>query len=253
MITARVCVLATIAVIGAACANPKIVMPASRGAKIGTIELGWSNVHVVFGTTPLLVDSGARGDLREIADKLEDLGIALRDVKCAVITHGHADHAGTARAMQALGIKLIMGAGDRERAQRGEHGAHHATGVFAWLLHFVLPEEYTPFTADVQVTDRYDLAPCGVAGEVVATPGHTAGSVIVLVGGGTIAVVGDLFRGGRLGGFVDKTEPMVHFFHDDMAQAHAEIRKLLARGVEWFVLGHGGPSTRAEVNDEFGP
>jgi glyoxylase-like metal-dependent hydrolase (beta-lactamase superfamily II) len=248
MIAARVCVLALLA----ACANPKIVMDANRGAKIGTIELGWSNVHVVFGEHPVLVDSGARGDLREIAAKLADLGVALRDVRCAVITHGHADHAGTARAMQALGITIIMGAADRERTQRGEHGAHHATSVFAWLLHFLLPEHYTPFTADILVTDRYDLAPCGVAGEVIAAPGHTAGSVVVLVGNGKIAIVGDLFRGGRLGGFVDKTEPMVHFYQDDKAAAHAEIRKLLARGVEWFVLGHGGPSTRAEVSAEFG-
>jgi hypothetical protein len=74
-----------------------------------------------------------------------------------------------------------------------------------------------------------------------------------VVGGGKIAIIGDLFRGGRLGGFVDKTEPMVHFYQDDKARAHAEIRKLLARGVEWFVLGHGGPSSRAEVADEFGP
>jgi glyoxylase-like metal-dependent hydrolase (beta-lactamase superfamily II) len=251
MIWARACLRASIVVLGAACANPKIVMPASRGAKIATIELGWSNVHVVFGERPLLVDSGVRGDLREIADKLADLGVALRDVRCAVITHGHADHAGTARAMQAMGITIIMGAGDRERTRSGEHGAHHATSVFAWLLHFFLPEEYAPFTADVLVTDRYDLAPCGIAGEVVATPGHTAGHVVVVVGGGKIAIVGDLFRGGRLGGFVDKTEPMVHFYQDDKAKAHAEIKKLLARGVEWFVLGHGGPSTRAEVADTF--
>lgn len=248
MIAARVALLALVA----ACANPKIVMPASRGARIGTIELGWSNVHVVFGDRPLLVDSGAQGDLREIAAKLADLGVSLRDVRCAVITHGHADHAGSARAMQALGIQIIMGAADRVRTERGEHGAHHPTSVFAWLLHFFLPEHYPPFTADVLVTDRYDLKACGVAGEVVATPGHTAGSVVVIVGAGKIALVGDLFRGGRLGGFVDKTEPMVHFYQDDKAAAHAEIRKLLARGVEWFVLGHGGPSTRAEVTDEFG-
>jgi hypothetical protein len=79
--------------------------------------------------------------------------------------------------MQALGITIIMGAGDRERTRSGEHGAHNATSVFAWLLHFVLPEDYTPFTADVLVTDRYDLAPCGIAGEVSrrrATPRVTS-------------------------------------------------------------------------------
>lgn len=106
---------------------------------------------------------------------------------------------------------------------------------------------------DVLVSGHYDLAPeCGVAGEVIAMSGHTAGSVVVVVANGKVALVGDLFRGGKLAGFVHRSEPMVHFYQDDKALAHRRIRELLARGVEWFVLGHGGPSTRADVQREFG-
>jgi hydroxyacylglutathione hydrolase len=233
----------------AACgSNARMVKTAKDGAAIGTIKLSWSNAHVVFGASPLIVDSGAQGDFGDLTAGLRSLGAPLSLVKCAVITHGHADHAGTARALQLAGVTIIAGAGDVDRTWAGQHGPHHPTGVFARVLKWFLPEHYKPFAADVLVTDRYDLRDrCGVDGEVIATPGHTPGSVVVLVAGGKIALVGDLFRGG----LVFKTQPAEHFYQDDLALDHAQIKMLLARGVEWFVLGHGGPIPRSRVLAEF--
>jgi glyoxylase-like metal-dependent hydrolase (beta-lactamase superfamily II) len=241
--------LITLAIAGCT-PGPRITIPAERGAKIGTITLGWSQVHVVFGGRyPLIVDSGSSGEFGQILGGLKELGVSLADVKCAVITHGHADHAGTAAAMQVKGVKIIAGAADRERFQHGEHGPHHPTGVLARILEWFIPDHYKPFTPDVQVTDRYDLAPeCGVDGEAIVVGGHTAGALVVIVGGGKIALVGDLFRGG----LAHKHEPTVHFFQDDLELAHRRIRELVARGVEWFVLGHDGPATRADVERVFG-
>jgi len=99
---------------------------------------------------------------------------------------------------------------------------------------------------------RYDLHDCGVDGEVIAMPGHTAGSLVVLVVGGKTALVGDLFRGGALAGYVHPSEPKEHFYQDDIAMVHHRIHELLARGVEVFVMGHGGPSKRADVERVFG-
>jgi hypothetical protein len=42
------------------------------------------------------------------------------------------------------------------------------------------------------------------------------------------------------------------FYQDDLAAAHQRIHELLARHVEIFVLGHGGPSQRADVERVFG-
>ena len=252
-VVGRVRILVLLGVLVACRPGPRITMPATQGTVIATVTLQWSNVHLVFGSHALIVDSGAQGEFPDLVSGLRALGVKLADVKCAVITHGHADHAGTARALQVNGVKIIAGAGDLERTRHGEHGKHNPTGIFSWMLKFLLPETYKPFVADIQVTDRYDLSTeCGVAGEVIAMPGHTAGSVVVLVAGGKVALVGDLFRGGKLGGFVSKTTPMVHFYQDDKALAHQHIRELLARGIEWFVLGHGGPSTRAQVTEKVG-
>ena len=210
-------------------------------------------MHVLVGAHPVLVDTGSPGELGELEAGLRTLGIRLDDVTCAVVTHVHADHAGNARALQRRGIRIIAGRGDLLRAIDGDHGTLHPTSFFArFLLKPLIPHRFDAFWPDVRVRDRYDLRACGVDGEVVATPGHTAGSLSVLVGGGRIALVGDLFRGGALAGYVHRGEPEEHFYQDDLVAVHQRIRELLARGVEIFVLGHGGPSARADVERVFG-
>ena len=233
---------------------PHVSVPAApTGEAIGTITLGLSNVHVLFGAHPVLVDTGSPDEFDDLEEELGDLGVKLADVRCAVVTHVHADHAGNARELQRHGIKIIAGSRDLARAEAGDHGTLYPTSFFArFILRPVIPNHFEPFTPDEQVSDRYDLTECGVPADVIAMPGHTAGSLVVLARGGTIALVGDLFRGGALAGYVHLEEPKEHFYQDDLAMAHQHIHELLARGVELFVLGHGGPSKRADVERVFG-
>jgi len=248
-------VLASALVALAACTpSPRMTVPKSAGGvAIGTVALSLSNVHVIVGEHPVLVDTGSPGEVYELEKGLRALGIRLSDVRCAVVTHGHADHAGGARVLQQRGITIIAGQGDLWREIVGLHGHLKSTSFFATLLKVIIPGHYQPFWPDVRVKDRYDLHACGVDGEVVAMSGHTAGSLVVLVGGGKIALVGDLFRGGALAGYVHRSEPKEHFYQDDLQLAHRRIHELLARGVEIFVLGHGGPARRADVERVFGP
>ena len=222
----------------AACSPaPRIAVPASKGIAIGTVTLSLSNVHVLFGKHPVIVDTGSPDEFAQLERGLEDLGVHLSDVRCAVVTHGHADHAGNARELQRHGIHIIAGAGDLWRELDGIHGHLTSTSFFATLLKTIIPSRYEPVWPDIRIEDRFDLRACGVDGEVIAMPGHTQGSLVVLVAGGKIALVGDLFRGGLL----SPTTPMEHFYQDDIPLVHRRIRELLARGVELFVLGHGGP------------
>jgi glyoxylase-like metal-dependent hydrolase (beta-lactamase superfamily II) len=233
---------------------PAMVVPRNAaGIAVGTVALGLSNVHVMLGEHPVLVDTGSPGELADLEAGLGKLGIRLADVRCAVVTHVHADHAGNARALQLRGIKIIAGSGDLMRAVNGDHGTLHPTSFFAhYILKPLIPHRFAAFWPDVRVRDRYDLHDCGVDAEVIAMPGHTAGSLVVIAGGGKLAFVGDLFRGGALAGYVHRGEPKEHFYQDDLAAVHRHIRELLARGVEIFLLGHGGPAKRADVERVFG-
>jgi glyoxylase-like metal-dependent hydrolase (beta-lactamase superfamily II) len=240
--------------IATACActpGPRVVVPKSNGPAIATVTLRLSNVHVVLGESPLLVDTGSPGDARALERGLAKLGVRLADVKCAVVTHGHADHAGGARALQRRGITVIAGRGDLWHALDGIHGKLRATSFFARILKIIIPKRYEPFWPDVAIAEPYDLRACGVDGVVVPAPGHTRGSLVVLVDGGKVALVGDLFRGGAFAGYFHPWFPKEHFYQDDLEMAHRRIRELLARGVETFVLGHGGPAKRADVERAF--
>jgi len=233
--------------------SPGVSLPKDRaGIEVRTVALSLSNVHVVLGAHPLIVDTGSPGEFKQLVADLHRVGVDLRDVKCAVVTHGHADHAGGARELQQRGITIIAGAGDLWRELRGVHGKLKATSFFAVLLKAIIPARYQPFWPDVRVHDRYDLHACGIDGEVRVVGAHTAGSLVVIVGGGKVALVGDLFRGGALAGYVHRGEPKEHFYQEDIALAHQRIRELLAAGVEYFVLGHGGPAKRADVERVFG-
>jgi len=78
-------------------------VPASpTAAAIGTVTLGLSNVHVLYGAHPILVDTGSPDEFDDLEEELGDIGVKLADVKCAVVTHLHADHAGNARELQRL-------------------------------------------------------------------------------------------------------------------------------------------------------
>ncbi len=247
---------ASLAVLIAACTPPpRMTIPRSTaGIAIGTVTLSLSNVHVLLGDHPVLVDTGSPGEVNELERGLAKLGVKLSDVRCAVVTHGHADHAGDARALQHRHIQVIAAAGDLWREIYGIHGHLTSTSLFAELLKTIVPKRYPAFWPDVRVRGTYDLKSCGVDGEVIAMPGHTQGSVVILVGGGKIALVGDLFRGGALAGYVHPAEPKEHFYQDDLQLVHIRIHQLLARQprIEWFVLGHGGPASRADVIRVFG-
>ncbi|MFY1644584.1 MBL fold metallo-hydrolase, partial [Methanoculleus bourgensis] len=80
----------------------------------------------------------------------------------------------------------------------------------------------------------------------IPTPGHTPGSVSILVAGGT-AIVGDLLvallRGGR---------PRMSFRAEDPATARRSLGTLLTFGPERIYAAHGGPWSGTEVRRRFG-
>src|SRR5262245_49752237 len=122
------CALASFAVALVACApGPRFVVPMGTGPAIATVTLRLSNVHVVLGEHPRLVDTGSPGDAAALERGLGKLGIKLADVKCAVVTHGHADHAAGARALQRRGVRIIAGRWDLWHMIDGIHGKLRST------------------------------------------------------------------------------------------------------------------------------
>ncbi len=90
------------------------------------------------------------------------------------------------------------------------------------------------------------MAPLNLAGRVVSLPGHTSGSVAVLLDDGR-AFVGDMLAGGYLGGALHPTQPSEHYFHGSSARNNLSLAVLLKLGARSFFIGHGGPLAREGV------
>ena len=109
-----------------------------------------------------------------------------------------------------------------------------------------ITDEYPEFVPDISVKDRVDLKPWGVDGQAIAMPGHTAGSLVVVMSDKS-AFVGDMMLGGSFGGAIFPSSPGEHYYQANRDQNRKNIQTLLGMGVEKFYLGHGGPVTRADV------
>lgn len=228
-----------------------IHMRAGSGPEMVQIALPMANVFLIKAARPILIDAGGPGDEGAILEALAREGIDRRGLGLIVLTHAHADHAGSAAALQvATGAPVALGAEDADMAAAGRNGELKPVGFEARLLLPFVNPPFAPFKPDLAIERELDLAPWGVAGKVVALPAHTSGSVAVLLDNGE-AFVGDLMRGGSLGGMINPGSPADHYFQPDIGLARRLICALVNRGVMRFHVGHGGPLSRDSVVQTF--
>jgi hydroxyacylglutathione hydrolase len=211
--------------------------------RIDTICEGVTNTYVVRDRGAVLVDPGETRRGSAILRRLHQL-LDTRDIRLIVATHGHFDHIGAARQLrEAIGAPLAI---HREDARWLREGlVEWPAGVTRWgkIFRTVFGPLMIPFInvpalePDVIVgDDGLDLEPYGVAGRVVHTPGHSAGSVTVLLEGGE-AFVGDL----TMNGPPMTLKPRFGIFAQDAAQVPLSWRHVLELGARTIYPAHGRP------------
>ena len=202
-----------------------------------------------MGERPILVDTGSPKDGDTILRKLGDQGVRGRDVALLLHTHGHSDHCGSTRQLkETTSAPTAIHPADAAVMENGRNQATKPTCVTAKLLHWLVDDEFPPIRPDILLPDEMSLQGFGVDGTVVFTPGHTAGSISVLLNSGE-AIVGDLLRGGWLGGMFRSGRPGYPYYADDLGQIQASVRKLLDLGATKFFVGHGGPLDSQRVGE----
>jgi hydroxyacylglutathione hydrolase len=207
----------------------------------------YSNIYLLRGTSVALVDAGAPGDADALREALAERGLRPSDVRLVVLTHGHADHAGTARFLQQNGAKVVLGRGDEPMTRAGHNDEMSSTGVLGVLLKPFVRFPFDPFAPDVIVDDELDLSAHGLPGiRVKRMPGHTRGSVVVFVGGREV-ITGDLMLGGAFGLPSATRDVGEHYYQHDRTLAHCNVQALLDLGIDRFHLGHGGTVEREAV------
>jgi glyoxylase-like metal-dependent hydrolase (beta-lactamase superfamily II) len=211
------------------------------------IRLPMSNAYLIKGDRPILVDTGKPGDEQRIVRALAAAGVRPADLSLILHTHGHSDHAGSSAALQGMTrARLAMHAADDAMARRGKNKIGARTSLEARLLAPIVDRPFPPVVCDLLLRDEVSLEGFGVDGRVLFTPGHTDGSISILLGNGD-AIVGDLLMGGVFGGAIAGSRPRLHYFVEDYPQVLAGVERVLGEGASRLYVGHGGPLAREDV------
>ena len=128
----------------------------------------------------ILSGDGRTAVVIDPATEYGKIGAALDAVnltaKYVLLTHGHFDHHGAARALQEMGAEIYLNKNDWYKIKDGL-GRRLSEKIFA------SGHDSKTFTPDHDLTGGEVLDFAGLKIEVVGTPGHTSGGVCFFIGG----------------------------------------------------------------------
>ena len=223
------------------------------GVKIIRVLSGRCNCHLITGKNGLLlVDSSVKRKRKTLYRRLHALGAGEERPLTLVLTHAHFDHATNAAALQReFGALVIVNEREAEILEQGENPPIHGTlpptrnmtrilNRSPWLRQLA---RYTGVVAVRTVSGETDLNPLGFPARILPTPGHTPGSMSVIVDDET-ALVGDAL----FGVFPGSAFPP---FGADVKQVVRSWKTLLDTGCSLFLPAHGLARSRELLQRQY--
>jgi glyoxylase-like metal-dependent hydrolase (beta-lactamase superfamily II) len=194
------------------------MMSRAKPVQVTIVNVGYLSTNywvISAGTSRLLVDLGYPGTLGMMRANLKRMDIPLQEIRYGLATHYHIDHAGLAQELKQIGVPLLV--------------LETQVAAIPLMKQWTKPQDrYVDITLHDNVTITFDesrslLERIGIAGEIVATPGHSEDSVSLLLDDGSV-FTGDL-------------TPL--FGKDEHGVAAASWRLLREKGATCIYPGHG--------------
>ena len=200
----------------------------------------------------LLMDTGYARDERRFMRALARHAVRLEDIAYLLLTHHHDDHAGLVDRLTRLSpaIRVIVHersvpllAGGANDLSQGGYWINRWVWLLAGIKRRVTPAwdfRFPPYrvrATDIVLSggrDETTLRSLGVPGVVIATPGHTADSISVLLDSG------DAFVGDAAASFLRfaQTRHCVVFI-TDLDEHYRSWQRLIDAGARTIHPAHG--------------
>ncbi len=221
----------------------------SNGHDILQILSGRSNVFLITkGSIHIIVDTGPKFMWNTLQNRLSRLGIDQIDL--LILTHSHFDHAGnSSRIKEKYKARIVIHKNESNYLLSGDNIIPKGTNPFAKFLMRIFAEKfksytlYEPCNYDYLVDEHFSLSDFGFNAFLIHTPGHTQGSICVIIDD-EIALVGDTM----FGVFPWSIYPP---FANDPDHLIKSWEKLVKTKCHIFIPSHGSANRRNLVEKEF--
>jgi hydroxyacylglutathione hydrolase len=211
---------------------------------IFSLKLGLNSSYLIRGVKGIvMVDAGMPNRIRVFKRKLARLYIPPGEIKLIVLTHSHFDHAGSSKDIGELtGARIVIHESEKEFLEN--KGFAFIKGVNTWgkiseKLFFPVLRRIgfdRPVSDIIMKSEDIPLYEYGVDGKIIHTPGHTVGSISVLLDTGE-AFVGCMAHDG----FPFRLTPGLPIYAGDISEVKKSWRMLIAKGARIIFPGHGNP------------
>lgn len=226
--------------------------------KIWTTKSGYSLIRVLSGRSnafiltgggkSILIDTGPKFMWKSLVRRLKQ--IKIKNIDYLILTHAHFDHAENAnRAKEKYGARVVIHKDEASYLANGENvvpkGTNPVTKVMVnrFAEQFIFLAKYEPCECDITVDSFSDLKNFGFNGSIIHTPGHTPGSISVIIDD-EVALVGDTM----FGVFPWSVFPP---FVNDTSLLLDSWEKLLNTKCRVFIPSHGSANTRTLVEKNY--
>ena len=212
-------------------------------AEIHRLPVGMTACYLIRERGLILVDAGPPQKAGLLRKKLQALSISANDVSLIVLTHAHWDHIGSLGEWKKMtGSKVAVNHREREWVEKALKPLPKVLSPWGMLVKLLATmmaatSRFGGTPVDLALEDDgISLEPFGIPGRMLHTPGHTQGSMSVLLDTGE-AFVGDL----AMNGLPLRFGPGMPSLGDDPNAVKASWRLLLDSGAKKIYPAHGRP------------
>jgi len=207
--------------------------------EIISFKLGVTSCYLIIGKEIVMVDAGMPNKLQLFKKVLSKNKIDPARIKLIVLTHSHFDHCGSANDIRDLtGAKIAIHKSEKECVEHDKalipKGVNFK-GKITQPLIFTFKISFPKFTPDILLDNEpYPLSEYGIDGQILHTPGHTIGSLSVILNSGK-AFVGCMAHNG----FPFRWKPGLPIYAQDINAIKENWKTLIDKGISFIYPGHG--------------